>query len=114
MASSQNNGDVIIGGNDDIKSTTTNNSGSSNNLNSVNSDSSSNNIPGKKKSTTRSDNDTGLSDNKNNGEVAATNANVQPRPISPSQRSADYKKLIQYGLDEKVSAKLDDIYSTGT
>jgi hypothetical protein len=39
---------------------------------------------------------------------------VQPLKIPPSQRSEDFKKLIQYGLDIKVAAKLDDIYNTGT
>ncbi|CAL8137467.1 unnamed protein product [Orchesella dallaii] len=38
---------------------------------------------------------------------------TEPRNIPADQRSADYQKLIQCGLDEKVAAKLDDIYSTG-
>lgn len=38
---------------------------------------------------------------------------AEPRNIPADQRSADYQKLIQCGLDEKVAAKLDDIYSTG-
>lgn len=38
---------------------------------------------------------------------------AEPLKIPAEQRSADYKKLITYGLDEKVAAKLDDIYSTG-
>ena len=38
---------------------------------------------------------------------------VQPLKIPPSERSEDFKKLIQYGLDVKVAAKLDDIYNTG-
>jgi hypothetical protein len=38
---------------------------------------------------------------------------AEPLKIPAEQRSADYQKLIQYGLDEKVSAKLDDIYNTG-
>lgn len=29
------------------------------------------------------------------------------------QRTEDYEKLLEYGLDEKVAAKLDDIYKTG-
>ncbi|XP_025833582.1 heterogeneous nuclear ribonucleoprotein R isoform X3 [Agrilus planipennis] len=29
------------------------------------------------------------------------------------QRTEDYQKLLEYGLDEKVAAKLDDIYKTG-
>lgn len=31
----------------------------------------------------------------------------------PSERTEDYQKLIDYGLDEKVAAKLDEIYKTG-
>jgi len=38
---------------------------------------------------------------------------AEPLKIPAEQRSADYQILIQYGLDEKVSAKLDDIYNTG-
>ncbi|KAI4503078.1 hypothetical protein M0802_002122 [Mischocyttarus mexicanus] len=30
-----------------------------------------------------------------------------------TERTEDYTKLIQYGLDEKVAAKLDEIYKTG-
>lgn len=37
----------------------------------------------------------------------------EPRNIPADQRSGDYQKLIQSGLDEKVAAKLDDIYCTG-
>lgn len=29
------------------------------------------------------------------------------------ERTEDYQKLLEYGLDEKVAAKLDDIYKTG-
>jgi len=39
---------------------------------------------------------------------------AEPLKIPPEQRSDDYRTLIQYGLDERVSAKLDDIYNTGT
>ena len=28
-------------------------------------------------------------------------------------RTADYDKLIQYGLDSKVASRIDDIYKTG-
>lgn len=28
-------------------------------------------------------------------------------------RTEDYKKLVDYGLDEKVASKLDEIYKTG-
>lgn len=30
-----------------------------------------------------------------------------------TERTEDYRKLLEYGLDEKVAAKLDDIYKTG-
>lgn len=30
-----------------------------------------------------------------------------------SERTEDYHKLLEYGLDEKVAAKLDEIYKTG-
>lgn len=30
-----------------------------------------------------------------------------------TERTEDYQKLLDYGLDEKVAAKLDDIYKTG-
>jgi hypothetical protein len=35
-------------------------------------------------------------------------------PDANVERSPDYHKLIEYGLDEKVSARLDEIYTTGT
>lgn len=51
------------------------------------------------------------------GDAFSTNnkkdESAEPRNIPADQRSADYQKLIQCGLDEKVAAKLDDIYSTG-
>lgn len=45
--------------------------------------------------------------------VSKKDESAEPRNIPADQRSADYQKLIQCGLDEKVAAKLDDIYSTG-
>lgn len=49
--------------------------------------------------------------------TTTTNSNsdesAEPKNIPAEQRSQDFKKLIQYGLDEKVAAKLDDIYNTG-
>ncbi|XP_066261722.1 heterogeneous nuclear ribonucleoprotein Q isoform X1 [Euwallacea similis] len=33
--------------------------------------------------------------------------------IEDSERTEDYLKLIEYGLDEKVASKLDEIYKTG-
>lgn len=32
---------------------------------------------------------------------------------SAANRTQDYEKLIEYGLDSKVAEKLDDIYQTG-
>ena len=46
--------------------------------------------------------------------TSPSNDSTEPKNIPAEQRSQDYKKLIQYGLDDKVAAKLDDIYSTGT
>ncbi|CAG9766792.1 unnamed protein product [Ceutorhynchus assimilis] len=43
-----------------------------------------------------------------NGEVPD-----EPMKIEDTERTADYQKLIEYGLDEKVASKLDDIYKTG-
>jgi hypothetical protein len=53
---------------------------------------------------------TGAGDGFNNSTLSES---AEPLKIPAEQRSADYQKLIQYGLDEKVSAKLDDIYNTG-
>ncbi|XP_018580131.1 heterogeneous nuclear ribonucleoprotein Q isoform X1 [Anoplophora glabripennis] len=43
-----------------------------------------------------------------NGEVSE-----EPMRIEDVERTEDYQKLIEYGLDEKVAAKLDEIYKTG-
>jgi len=48
-----------------------------------------------------------------NSTTASSNESAEPLKIPPEQRSADYQKLIQCGLAEKVAAKLDDIYNTG-
>ena len=37
----------------------------------------------------------------------------QPSHSASSNRTIDYEKLIEYGLDAKVAEKLDDIYKTG-
>lgn len=45
----------------------------------------------------------------NNGEVPE-----EPMKLEQDvERTEDYQKLIDYGLDEKVAAKLDEIYKTG-
>ncbi|XP_035710994.1 heterogeneous nuclear ribonucleoprotein Q isoform X2 [Folsomia candida] len=56
---------------------------------------------------------TGGGDTFNSSTTSTPSESVEPLKIPADQRSADYQKLIQYGLDEKVSAKLDDIYNTG-
>jgi len=35
------------------------------------------------------------------------------KTVPNEQQSGDYRKLIDYGLDEKVAAKLDEVYNTG-
>jgi heterogeneous nuclear ribonucleoprotein R len=44
-----------------------------------------------------------------NGEVSEEPMKIEGEP----ERTEDYQKLIEYGLDEKVAAKLDEIYKTG-
>ncbi|XP_074038969.1 synaptotagmin binding cytoplasmic RNA interacting protein isoform X7 [Leptinotarsa decemlineata] len=48
--------------------------------------------------------------------MAEGNGEVPEEPMRIEQdveRTEDYQKLIEYGLDEKVAAKLDEIYKTG-
>lgn len=48
--------------------------------------------------------------------MAEGNGEVPEEPMKIEQdveRTEDYQKLIDYGLDEKVAAKLDEIYKTG-
>ncbi|KAJ8959522.1 hypothetical protein NQ314_006259 [Rhamnusium bicolor] len=48
--------------------------------------------------------------------MAEGNGEVPEEPMRLEQdveRTEDYQKLIEYGLDEKVAAKLDEIYKTG-
>ncbi|XP_045521427.1 heterogeneous nuclear ribonucleoprotein R isoform X3 [Pieris brassicae] len=45
-----------------------------------------------------------------NGEISMEEV---PGRDSDVYRTPDYRKLIEYGLDSKVAAKLDDIYKTG-
>lgn len=44
-----------------------------------------------------------------NGELLAE----ESMKVEDTERTEDYQKLLEYGLDEKVAAKLDDIYKTG-
>lgn len=44
-----------------------------------------------------------------NGELLAE----ESMKVESVERTEDYQKLIDYGLDEKVAAKLDEIYKTG-
>lgn len=48
-----------------------------------------------------------------NGEVSVETKDIKLEPDSYVERTADYPKLIDYGLDKKVAAKLDEIYRTG-
>jgi hypothetical protein len=50
-----------------------------------------------------------------NGEVSMEEKpNVKPEPQDAKvDRTEDYAKLVEYGLDEKVAGKLDEIYKTG-
>lgn len=41
-------------------------------------------------------------------------SNVKQDPDTKVDRTEDYAKLVEYGLDEKVAGKLDEIYKTGT
>lgn len=48
--------------------------------------------------------------------MAEGNGEVPEEPMKIEQdveRTEDYQKLLEYGLDEKVAAKLDEIYKTG-
>jgi hypothetical protein len=50
-----------------------------------------------------------------NGEVSMEEKpNVKPEQDVKVERTEDYAKLVEYGLDEKVAGKLDEIYKTGT
>lgn len=48
-----------------------------------------------------------------NGEVIDGKSDIKDDQDSNVERTADYPKLLAYGLDKKVAAKLDDIYKTG-
>ena len=37
----------------------------------------------------------------------------EPEPMDVTERTADYQKLIDYGIDATVSGELDNIYKTG-
>ncbi|MCL4119323.1 UNVERIFIED_CONTAM: hypothetical protein GTU68_003367 [Idotea baltica] len=45
-------------------------------------------------------------------EEAGDTTSVQ-QPVEDSERTEDYQKLIDYGLNEKVAVKLDEIYKQG-
>jgi hypothetical protein len=51
-----------------------------------------------------------------NGEVSMEEkSSVKPESQDAKvDRTEDYAKLVEYGLDEKVAGKLDEIYKTGT
>lgn len=48
-----------------------------------------------------------------NGEVSIENKDIKHEPDPYVERTEDYPKLIDYGLDKTVAAKLDEIYKTG-
>lgn len=47
------------------------------------------------------------------GEVSVEIKDIKLEPDSNVERTVDYPKLIDYGLDKTVAGKLDDIYKTG-
>lgn len=46
-------------------------------------------------------------------EMAEGNGDVSIKEETDVERTQDYHKLLDYGLDSKVAAKLDEIYQTG-
>ena len=53
--------------------------------------------------------------NSPNSEVAknSSSTTTTPNNATENNRSAEYYKLIDYGLHEKVAARLEEIYKTG-
>jgi hypothetical protein len=49
-----------------------------------------------------------------NGEVSMEEKSNKQEQDTKVDRTEDYAKLVEYGLDEKVAGKLDEIYKTGT
>jgi hypothetical protein len=49
-----------------------------------------------------------------NGEVSMEEKSIKQEQDTKVDRTEDYAKLVEYGLDEKVAGKLDEIYKTGT
>lgn len=47
------------------------------------------------------------------GVMAEGNGGGDPGSQVDGERTEDYQKLINYGLNEKVAAKLDEIYKQG-
>lgn len=48
-----------------------------------------------------------------NGEIIDDTTKKAEQDRGDGEKTEDYPKLIEYGLDKKVAAKLDDIYKTG-
>ena len=48
-----------------------------------------------------------------NGEIKEEKQPKDDNNMDYVERTEDYSKLIQYGLNEKVAGKLDEIYKTG-
>ena len=53
------------------------------------------------------------SSNSPNSEVAKNSSSNSTLPNNAENRSAEYHKLIEYGLHETVAARLEEIYKTG-
>ena len=67
-------------------------------------------ILGRKSATTSSQTN---SSNSPNSEVAKNSSSNSTLPNNAEKRSAEYHKLIGYGLHETVAARLEEIYKTG-
>lgn len=48
-----------------------------------------------------------------NGEIKMEEKQLKEDSLGYGEKTEDYDKLIEYGLDEKVALKLDEIYKTG-
>lgn len=48
-----------------------------------------------------------------NGEIVEDMTTKKSDDRGDGEKTDDYPKLLEYGLDKKVAAKLDDIYKTG-
>lgn len=58
----------------------------------------------------RDDQDHKIKVEANGGEAINTPAEIS---VTHSDKSPEFQKLIEYGLDEKVASRLEEIYETG-